>query len=103
MPGRKSKQASSGHLPLTNAERTKYSKSYGTVSRRLNSSSQYKFGDCALSISAAIDVPVTTPSGYIYERSTILEYLLLKTQELNVEKQQYEAKLSKLKQLKQQI
>jgi nitric oxide synthase-interacting protein len=89
--GRKSKQAGTGHLPLTNHEIKAYSKdAYGTTSARLGQDSQYAFANCCLSLHPAKDRPVATPSGFIYERSAILEYMLAKTQELKKEQQQYE-------------
>jgi nitric oxide synthase-interacting protein len=89
--GRKSKQAGTGHLPLTNHEIKEYSKqAYGTTTARLGQDSQYTFANCCLSLHPAKDHPVATPSGFIYERSAILEYLLSKTQELKNEQQQYE-------------
>lgn len=91
---RKSKQAG-GNMPLTAVERKKYSVGYGTTSARLNGISQYSFGDCALSLHSAEDLPVATPSGYIYEKAAILEYLLTKTQQLKKEKQEYETWLKK--------
>jgi nitric oxide synthase-interacting protein len=87
---RKSKQASSGHLPLTNYERRQYSKPYGTTAARLGKGSQLTFGDCTLSLHPAKDQPVATPSGFVYERAAILEYLLTKTQELKQQQQEYE-------------
>lgn len=93
--GRKSKQAGTGHLPLTNHEIKAYSKhAYGTTTARLGQDSQYTFANCCLSLHPAKDKPVATPSGYIYERSTILEYLLTKTQELKRDQQQYESWLA---------
>mmetsp|Transcript_39592 Transcript_39592/g.95640 ORF Transcript_39592/g.95640 Transcript_39592/m.95640 type:complete len:318 (+) Transcript_39592:83-1036(+) len=90
--GRKSKQAGSGHLPLTNHEIKTYNKdgAYGTTTARFSASSQMNFGDCSLSLSPAIDQPVCTPSGYIYERPAILTYLLTKTQELKQQKFEHE-------------
>lgn len=82
-------------MPLTSIERKKYSVGYGTTATRLNGISQYTFGDCALSLHSADDHPVATPSGYIYEKVAILEYLLTKTQQLKKEKQEYEAWLQK--------
>lgn len=80
-------------MPLTAVERKKYSQGYGTTSARLNGISQYTFGHCALSLHAAKDQPVATPSGFIYEKAAILEYLLTKTQELNEEKRAYKRSL----------
>eukprot|EP00980_Cylindrotheca_fusiformis_P008415 scaffold1778_cov101-Cylindrotheca_fusiformis.AAC.2 len=93
---RKSKQAG-GNMPLTAVERKKYSKGYGTTKTRLSGISQYTFGHCALSLHAAKDRPVATPSGFIYERASILEYLLTKTQELKQEKYNYEKVLQQKK------
>lgn len=87
---RKSKQAG-GNMPLTSVEMKKYSVGYGTTTARLNGISQYTFGDCALSLHSAEHHPVATPSGYIYEKAAILEYLLMKTRQLKKEKEEYEA------------
>jgi nitric oxide synthase-interacting protein len=89
--GRKSKQAG-GHNPLTYHERKHYANdsSYGTTTARLGQDSQYKFGYCGLSLHPAVDHPVATPSGFIYERSTLLEYLLTKTQALKQEQAAYD-------------
>lgn len=87
---RKSKQAGSGHLPLTNYERKEYGKAYGTSTARLGGASQYTFGHCALSLHPAKEQPVATPSGFVYERSAILQYLLHQTQTLKQAQQRYE-------------
>jgi len=87
---RKSKQAGSGHLPLTNYERKEYGKAYGTNTARLGGASQYKFGHCALSLHPAKEQPVATPSGYVYERSAMLQYLLHQTQNLKQAQQKYD-------------
>ncbi|MGK3744082.1 MAG: nitric oxide synthase-interacting protein [Bacillariaceae sp.] len=87
---RKSKQRG-GHNPLTYTEQKQYNKdAYGTTSKRLGKESQYAFANCCLSLHPALDHPVATPSGYIYERPAMLEYLLTKTQELKKEQQEYE-------------
>jgi len=88
--GRKSKHAGSGHLPLTNYERKEIGKNYGTTKARLSSVSQQTFGHCALSLHPATEQPVATPSGYIYNRPSILEYLLHQTQELKKAQQRYD-------------
>jgi nitric oxide synthase-interacting protein len=89
--GRKSKQAGTGHLPLTNHEIKEYSKqAYGTTTARLGQDSQYTFATCCLSLHPARDHPVATPSGFIYERSSILEYLLTKTQELKKDREDHD-------------
>eukprot|EP00531_Pseudo-nitzschia_arenysensis_P008444 CAMPEP_0116152408 /NCGR_PEP_ID=MMETSP0329-20121206/20631_1 /TAXON_ID=697910 /ORGANISM="Pseudo-nitzschia arenysensis, Strain B593" /LENGTH=255 /DNA_ID=CAMNT_0003649119 /DNA_START=73 /DNA_END=840 /DNA_ORIENTATION=+ len=63
---RKSKQPG-GHNPLTAHERKKYGAGYGTTTARLGQDSQYTFASCGLSLHPAVDTPVATPSGYIYE------------------------------------
>lgn len=88
---RKSKQAGSGHMPLTNYERNKYGKQYGLNTVRLGGGSQYSFGHCALSLHPAKQQPVATPAkGFIYERPAMLEYLLHQTQQLKEQQQRYE-------------
>lgn len=91
---RKSKQPG-GHNPLTAHERKKYGGQYGTNTQRLNKETQYTFANCGLSLYPATQQPVATPSGYIYERSAMLEYLLTKTQELKKQQQVYEDQLAK--------
>jgi nitric oxide synthase-interacting protein len=92
---RKSKQTG-GHQPLTHYERTKKFKSsqYGTTTARLSTDSQLQFGDCALSVTAAVD-PVATPSGHVYSREAIVEYLMSKTKEIKQAKLNYQAYLDK--------
>lgn len=91
---RKSKK-SSGHTPLTYYEMNKKfaSSQYGTTTARLSTDSQLPFGCCALGLSPAED-PVATPSGHIYSREAIVEYLLTKTLELKKAKENYETYLS---------
>ena len=90
---RKSKQAG-GHKPLTHYERTKKfaSSEYGTTTARLSSDSQLPFGNCALSLSEAVD-PVATPSGHVYSREAIVDYLWTKTVEVRQAQEKYEAYL----------
>ncbi|KAL3897521.1 MAG: hypothetical protein SGARI_006898, partial [Bacillariaceae sp.] len=88
--GRKSKQPG-GHNPLTYHERKEYARGeYGTTTARLGSHSQYQFGNCGLSLHVAKEQSVATPSGFIYERPAILEYLLTKTQELKKQQHEFE-------------
>ena len=93
---RKSSQNGSGHLPLTSHERKTYSKAgdYGTTSQRLSGISQRTFGHCCLGLAPAKEDPVATPSGHIYERSAILEYLLTKTQELKQQQDAYDRQVA---------
>jgi hypothetical protein len=61
---------------------------YGTQKKRLGADSQLAFGDCALTLTAAVD-PVVSPSGTIYSREAICKYLLAKTKELKKAKAVY--------------
>jgi nitric oxide synthase-interacting protein len=99
MPSRKSKQAG-GNYPLTHYERTKKfaSSEYGTTSKRLAGISQYQLGDCGLSLSRLEDKALCTESGYLYEPSVMLEYLLQKTMEIKEQKALYEAQQDQNKQ-----
>ncbi len=53
----------------------------GTVKQRLGTESQLPFGYCSLSMHPAEEA-VVSPSGHIYSREYILEYLLTKSKEL---------------------
>lgn len=61
----------------------------GTIKQRLGSESQLPFGYCALSLHPAEDA-VVSPSGHLYSRESILEYLLTKSKELKTQREQYE-------------
>jgi len=91
---RKSKQPG-GHNPLTAHERKKYGTQYGTTTARLGQDSQYTFGNCGLSLHPAVESPVASPSGFVYEKSAMLEYLLTKTQDLKKKQQEYDKYLAK--------
>jgi nitric oxide synthase-interacting protein len=89
---RKSKQAG-GNLPLTHYERTKKfaSSEYGTVSKRLSAASQYQIGECALSLTSLDSgSALVSPSGYLYDKNAILEYLLTQTSLLKERQAAYE-------------
>jgi len=89
--GRKSKQPG-GHNPLTAHEvkRLKYS-GYGTQSTRLSTASHLPFGQCCLSLSPITDgSAVATPSGHVYSREAIVQYLLTKNSELRLQKAEYD-------------
>mmetsp|Transcript_19396 Transcript_19396/g.38593 ORF Transcript_19396/g.38593 Transcript_19396/m.38593 type:complete len:305 (-) Transcript_19396:363-1277(-) len=94
--GRKSKQPG-GELPLTKFERSKFysnSSSYGTQTTRLGSDSQLLFGRCCLSLSPIClngNEGVCTPSGHIYDRTAMIEYLASKTSEIKEQRVAYEA------------
>jgi nitric oxide synthase-interacting protein len=85
MPSRHSKNT--GSRPhFTYHEKQKAS---GSLTQRLGEESQLPFGYCALSLSPAED-PVVSPSGRLYGREYILEYILTKTQELKKQQREYE-------------
>jgi len=88
---RKSKQPG-GHNPLTAHERKKLLGDYGTQTARLGTASHRRFGDCALSLSPAVD-PVCTPGGNVYSREAMVQYLLTKTTELREARARREAEV----------
>ena len=61
----------------------------GSITQRLGTDSQQPFGHCCLSL-APVEDAVMTPSGHIYEREVILEYLLKKTKELKKQAKDFE-------------
>ena len=67
----------------------------GTITQRLGVDSQLPFGYCALSLEPCID-PVVSPSGHMYSKESILEYLLVKTQEIKKLQELYEIQQSKI-------
>jgi nitric oxide synthase-interacting protein len=62
----------------------------GTVKQRLGTESQLPFGYCSLSMHPAEEA-VVSPSGHIYSREYILEYLLTKSKELKKVTKAFEA------------
>jgi nitric oxide synthase-interacting protein len=96
---RKSKQAG-GNFPLTHYERTKKfaSSEYGTVSQRLAASSQYQVGECALSLSPLdSSSALVSPSGYLYEKDAIIEYLLTQTSLIREQRVAYDRQREELR------
>lgn len=103
--GRKSKQPG-GHNPLTYHEQKRLKSSgYGTQSTRLTTESQLPFGHCCLSLSPALSDNkeggvgsggnggvVATPSGHIYSREAIVQYLLTKNGDIKRMKEEYDKK-----------
>lgn len=61
----------------------------GSISQRLGSESQLPFGYCGLSMYPAED-PVVSPSGHIYSKESMLEYLLTKSKELKESQRLYD-------------
>lgn len=62
----------------------------GSIKQRFGTESQLPFGHCCLSLHPAED-PVISPSGHLYSREAILEYLLLKAKELKKTTKLHEA------------
>ena len=65
--------------------------SFGNISKRLGTASQLPFGHCCLTLGATQGDAVATPSGHIYRKEAMLEYLLehkkrFQQQEENAEK-----------------
>lgn len=94
--GRKSKQPG-GELPLTKFERSKFysnNSNYGTAVARLGTESCSPFGTCCLSLKPVGlngNEAVCTPSGHIYDRAAIIEYLASKTAEIKERRRSYES------------
>ena len=63
---------------------------HGTQSARYGVDSQLPFGYCCLSLGPVQD-PLVSPSGHVYSREAIMEYLLEKTQELKRQQDLYDA------------
>lgn len=68
----------------------------GSTHQRIGSDSQLPFGYCALSTYPAED-PVVSPSGRIYSRETIIEYLLNKSKELKNSWKEYESQQNRIR------
>lgn len=60
----------------------------GSITQRLGTDSQQPFGHCCLCL-APVEDAVISPSGHMYEREVILEYLLKKTKELKKQAKMY--------------
>jgi nitric oxide synthase-interacting protein len=67
---------------------------HGHIEQRIGADSQLPFGYCALSL-YPVDEAVVSPSGHMYSREAILEYLLKKTKELKHLQHQYELQSAK--------
>jgi nitric oxide synthase-interacting protein len=86
MPSRHSKNNSTRGF-FTRAE--KEMAGHGTQTARVGRDSQLPFGYCCLSLQPALDA-VVSPSGHIYSREAVLEYILQKTKELKASAQDFE-------------
>lgn len=85
MPSRHSKNTGS-RSHFTYHEKAKAANS---LKQRIGSESQLAFGYCALSLNPA-ENPVVSPSGRIYSKEFILEYLLTKSKELKKQWKDYD-------------
>ncbi|KAF4672481.1 hypothetical protein FOL47_000480 [Perkinsus chesapeaki] len=59
---------------ITNAERRKCG--FGQVTERIGAESQLPFGMCCISLRPAKEPMASPVTGYIYDRSTVIEYLV---------------------------
>jgi len=84
-------------MPLTHYERSKKfaSSEYGTTSKRLAGHSQYQLGYCAITTSSLSADALCSPSGYLYSRESILDYLLTTTQTLRKQQKAYDEQADK--------
>mmetsp|Transcript_19920 Transcript_19920/g.29800 ORF Transcript_19920/g.29800 Transcript_19920/m.29800 type:complete len:295 (+) Transcript_19920:105-989(+) len=62
---------------------------YGTKTARVGSDYKLPFGHCRLGLQMAVD-PVVSPSGHIYSREAILEYLLTQKEQLSKARKAWE-------------
>ena len=90
MPARHSKDSGS-RAHYTNHERKKGIG--GTQRAHLTAHSQLPFGYCSLGLGPITD-GVATPSGHLYNREAILEYLLAKGRELKIQQAAYDEQQS---------
>ena len=67
---------------------------YGTQRLRFGKDSMVPFGHCCLSLQPVVD-PVVTPSGHLYSREVILNYLLEKTKEIRLQQAVYDSEQAK--------
>ena len=65
------------------------------VKQRLGQDSQLPFGYCALSLKPAVH-PVASPSGHIYSKEAIYEYLITAKEKLAKERKLYEEQMERL-------
>ena len=91
MPSKHSKNAGDQHH-FSHAEKKMCG--YGTESQRLGTESQTPFGYCSLSLNPVVDA-VISPSGRLYSREAILEYLLLKTKGIKRQQEQYDMQMTR--------
>ena len=86
MPSRHSKNAGDRGF---HTHKETHTNDFGTQRARLSTDSQLPFGYCPLSL-IPIKEAVLSPSGRLYDREAILDYLLQKTQEIKKHQIAYE-------------
>lgn len=74
---------------------TKAKGGYGTVKQRLGEDSQLPFGYCALTLKPAVQ-PLASPSGHIYSKEAIYDYLLKSKVRLAKEKRLFDEQQQQL-------
>lgn len=78
---------------MTQYERKQY---YKKTTETIGEESQYQFGTCGLNLSSLKpkegdeDTIVCTPSGYLYDKAAILEYMITKSQERREQQRAYD-------------
>ena len=96
MPQRKGVNNKGSLNPMSYGEKANLNNTWcGTQERRVGTDSQIPFGYCCLSLQPVVE-PVVSPTGHLYSRECILEYLLTKKEELGRQKIAYEAQNKKL-------
>lgn len=83
MPSKKSKSGERAHYTAKDKQNN------GSLKERLGADSQLPFGYCPLSLNP-IDDPVATPSGHVYSREAMLEYLLNANREIKSQRRKFE-------------
>ena len=79
MPQKKAKNQGSMGSAMRYMERQKIGD--GTQKVRYGVDSQLSFGYCALTLASVVE-PMVSPSGHVYSREAIYEYLLTKNKDL---------------------
>lgn len=91
MPTRRSKnQNLKGCYTYWEKQKDKAQMSYGNFERRLAKDSIRDFDMCCLTLQPC-QTPVATPEGVIYDRSSLLEYMVKQKEKNAIQKQEYKA------------
>jgi len=85
--GRLSSALLGGH---NTADGNHVSHGWGTLSRTLDSDAMKEIDACSLSLQACVE-PVVTPSGILYDKQVIVEYILSRKKELERELKAWES------------